>query len=180
MNLTKFIQKYSIPNVISISRLLIAIYLYFQVEYTSINPISLIVIVSLIGLSDALDGFLARKYNAVTNFGTIIDPFVDRTVFIILIIWLRPILSDIFFWGIVIRDICVLLGSIFILKREKTIKVSNIGKYTTVFLFVTICFYILSININLGILLNIFAYSSLLMYYFVALEYLYKQVLFSE
>ena len=91
-----------------------------------------------------------------------------------------PILSNIFFWGIVIRDICVLLGSIFILKREKTIKVSNIGKYTTVFLFVTICFYILSMNINLGILLNIFTYSSLLMYYFVALEYLYKQVLFSE
>ena len=113
MNLTKFIQNYSIPNVISISRLLIAIYLYFQIEYTSINPITLIVIVSLIGLSDALDGFLARKYNAVTNFGTIIDPFVDRAVFLILIIWLRPILANIFFW-VLLLEIFVFFSVLFL------------------------------------------------------------------
>ena len=41
--------------------------LNFVLLITSINPITLIVIVSLIGLSDALDGFLARKYNAVTS-----------------------------------------------------------------------------------------------------------------
>jgi cardiolipin synthase len=134
----------------------------------------------LIGLSDALDGFLARKYNAVTNFGTIIDPFVDRTVFIILIFWFKPILSSFFFWGIIIRDIAVLLGSIFILKKAKTINVSHIGKFTTVLLFVNICFYVLSTNINIGNFTNYLSYFAISMYYYVALEYLYKQVLFSE
>ncbi len=180
MNLAKFIQTYSIPNVISITRLLVAIYLYLYVDFSSINYILLIIYVAFIGLSDALDGYLARRYNAVTNFGTIVDPFVDRAVFIILIFWFRPILSGFFFWGIIVRDVAVLLGSILILKKEKTIKVSNIGKLTTVFLFVTICFYILSTNMNIGVFTQYLSYFSVILYYFVAFEYLYKQVLFSE
>ena len=84
MNLAKFIQSYSIPNVISITRLLVAIYLYKYIDFLTINYVLLILYVALIGLSDALDGYLARRYNAVTKFGTIIDPFVDRTVFILL------------------------------------------------------------------------------------------------
>ena len=180
MSLAKFIKTYSIPNVISITRLLVAIYLLLYIDFFSINYILLIISVALIGLSDALDGFIARKYNAVTNFGTIIDPFVDRIVFIILIFWLKPILSIFFFWGIISRDIAVLLGSLIILKKEKTINVSNIGKYTTVLLFINICLYILSTEINIAIFTNYLSYFSIFLYYYVALEYLYKQVLFSE
>ncbi len=180
MNLAKFIQSYSIPNVISITRLLVAIYLYLYIDFSSINYLLLIIYVALIGLSDALDGYLARRFNAVTKFGTIVDPFVDRTVFILLIFWFRPILSEFFFWGIIVRDISVLLGSILILKKQKTIKVSNIGKFTTVFLFINICLYILSTNINIGVFTHYFSYISVILYYYVAFEYLYKQVLFSE
>jgi len=180
MNLAKFIQSYSIPNVISIARLLVAIYLYIYIDFSTINYALLIFYVALIGLSDALDGYLARRYNAVTKSGTIIDPFVDRTVFILLIFWFRPILSEFFFWGIIVRDVAVLLGSIFILKKEKTINVSNIGKFTTVFLFITICFSILSTNINIGIFTHYLSYFAVILYYYVAFEYLYKQVLFSE
>ena len=116
----------------------------------------------------------------MTKFGTLIDPFVDRSVFIILLFWLRPLFSDIFFWGILVRDGLVLIGSLFVISKTKTVNVSNIGKFSTVLLFVTICIHILGLNLSIEYFVIFMSYSSLLLYYYVALEYLYKQVLFSK
>tara|TARA_Y100000590_G_C15644674_1_gene986369 strand:+ start:667 stop:1209 length:543 start_codon:yes stop_codon:yes gene_type:complete len=180
MNSNNFVKKYQIPNVISIARLLITLYLFIYVDYSYFNTYILIVTISLIGLSDSLDGFLARKYSAVTNIGTIIDPFVDRTVFILLIFWLKPLFVDIFFWGVIIRDLFVILGSLFVLKKDKTIRVSTLGKVTTVLLFITICLFVLTLSQDVYILALVFSYISLFLYYYVALEYLFKQILFSK
>ena len=32
------------------------------------------------GISDILDGYLARKHNQITSFGRVLDPFVDKTL----------------------------------------------------------------------------------------------------
>ena len=180
MNSPNFIQKYSIPNLVTLLRLLLAVYLLVYIDFSNINYIILVLIIAAIGLSDSLDGYLARKYNAVTKFGTIIDPFVDRAVFIIIMFWLRPIFLEYFFQGVILRDLLVLIGSVFVLNKTNTVKVSNLGKFATVLLFITICFYILAIQINFGIFIEIISLVSVFLYYFVALEYLYKQVLFSE
>ena len=180
VNSNNYIKKYNIPNIISIGRLFTTLYLYLFVDYSDLSYIVLILIVSILGLSDAVDGYLARKYDAVTKFGTIVDPFVDRAVFIIILLWFKPLFLDIFFWGVLLRDGLVLIGSLFVLNKTKTINVSNLGKYTTVLLFVTICIHILSINITMDQFLLVLSYVSLFMYYYVALEYLYKQVLSSK
>ena len=129
MNSNNYIKKYNVPNLISVSRLIISVYFFFYIDYSNIYYLNLILYISLIGLSDAIDGYLARKFDAITKLGTIIDPFVDRTVFILLLFWLKPLFTDIFFWGILIRDGLVLLGSLLILNRTKTIQVSNLGKF---------------------------------------------------
>ena len=180
MNSNNFIKKYNIPNIISLTRLFISIYIFLYVDYLNIHYINLIILIATIGLSDAVDGYLARKYDSVTKFGTLIDPFVDRSVFIILLFWLRPLFSDMFFWGILIRDGLVLIGSLFVISKTKTVNVSNIGKFSTVLLFVTICIHILGLNFSLEYFVIFMSYSSLFLYYYVALEYLYKQVLFSK
>ena len=157
-----------------------SVYFFFYIDYSNIYYLNLILYISLIGLSDAIDGYLARKFDAITKLGTIIDPFVDRTVFILLLFWLKPLFTDIFFWGILIRDGLVLLGSLLILNRTKTIQVSNLGKFTTVLLFITICIHVLNLNIGIDNIVIFMSYTSLFLYYYVALEYLYKQVLFSK
>ena len=180
MNSNNYIKKYNVPNLISVSRLIISVYFFFYIDYSNIYYLNLILYISLIGISDAIDGYLARKYDAITRLGTIIDPFVDRTVFILLLFWLKPLFTDIFFWGILIRDGLVLLGSLLILNRTKTIQVSNLGKFTTVLLFITICIHVLNLNIGIDNIVIFMSYTSLFLYYYVALEYLYKQVLFSK
>ena len=65
----------TIPNLLSIFRiLLLPIYLYFVLRQ-SFYVAGVVIVVS--GLSDYLDGVIARRYNQVTDLGKVLDPFAD-------------------------------------------------------------------------------------------------------
>ena len=68
--------------------------------------------IAIIGLSDSLDGIVARKFNMVSELGIILDPFVDRTVFILLVIWLQNLFPELFFQTLIAREVLVLLGAV--------------------------------------------------------------------
>jgi phosphatidylglycerophosphate synthase len=108
----------------------------------------------------------------VSELGIILDPFVDRTVFILLVIWLRDIFPNIFFLTLIARELLVLLGGIYVLLSKKPIEVSKKGKLATVFMFITICIYVLETSLQTG-LIGYLATPVMVFYYFVALEYLY-------
>ncbi|MDC1071483.1 CDP-alcohol phosphatidyltransferase family protein, partial [Acidimicrobiia bacterium] len=77
------------PNLITLFRLLASLYLFQNFQPLEFNTYFLVVMIAIIGLSDSLDGIVARKFNMVSELGIILDPFVDRTVFILLVIWLQ-------------------------------------------------------------------------------------------
>ena len=111
----------------------------------------------------------------VSEVGIILDPFVDRTVFILLVVWLQDLFPSIFFKALIAREVLVLLGGIYVLLSKKPIEVSKKGKLATEFMFITICLYILHVSLNTG-LINFIAFPVMVFYYFVALEYLYYLV----
>ena len=111
--------------------------------------------------------------NQVSKLGTILDPVCDRIVFLLLLFWLEDIFPIWFFYGILIREILVMIGSLYVLTKTKTIKVSNIGKFGTVFIFFSICFFVINSG-NEQLFFLLFGIFSLIFYYFVALEYFYK------
>ena len=65
-----------IPNVITILRLLLTIPIGISI-YLSHEIFALCLFV-LAGFSDALDGYLARKYNWTSKFGEFADPMADK------------------------------------------------------------------------------------------------------
>ena len=162
-----------LPNLITIGRLFFSIYLFTQHLISDFSISILVLIIALIGISDSIDGIVARRLNQVSRLGTILDPVCDRIVFLLLLFWLTDIFPDWFFYGILIRETLVILGSLNVLTKTKTLKVSNFGKFGTVLIFFSICFFV----INSGNENNFFTYFgliSLIFYYFVALEYFYK------
>lgn len=171
----KFKDLFLLPNLITLSRLFIVIFLFTSLTPADFHYISLIIIIALIGLSDSLDGIVARRYNLVSKLGIILDPFTDRIVFLLLLLWIRNLIPDYFLFGVVIREVLILIGSIYVLLTEKTVKVSNKGKASTVFVFITICLYVLNTAVVVP-LLNIFTIFVILFYFYVAIEYLYNLI----
>ena len=167
---------------ITLSRLLITIYIYVTFEPDEFSSFNLIILIAVIGISDSIDGIVARKFNLVSKLGIILDPVTDRIVFVMLIFWLASYFNIIFVILILIRELLVSIGGLFVLKTQKTVKVTNKGKAGTALIFISLCLSVLDptlISTDTVIVLNIVDYFlifSIIFYYFVALEYLYKLI----
>jgi len=171
----KFKDIFLVPNLITLSRLVIVIVIFFQSTPFDFEVINLIVFIAIVGLSDSLDGTVARRFNLVSKLGTILDPFTDRLVFILLLIWIRDFIPTYFLIGIIFREILILFGSLIVLFTKREIKVSKKGKVSTVLMFVIICLYVLNTDISI-VFINELAIATLILYFYVAFEYLYNLI----
>jgi Phosphatidylglycerophosphate synthase len=91
----------SIPNCLSLSRIILSLFLIF------VKPISsaFYTIYVICGLSDILDGFIARKTGATSGIGAKLDSVGDMVMAIVLLLVLYPIINpskEIIIWIIVI------------------------------------------------------------------------------
>ena len=164
-----------LPNLITLFRFLSAIYLFFYYEPDNFNSYFLIFLIAVIGISDSLDGIVARRFNLVSKLGIILDPLTDRIVFIILLFWLSPLIPINFIYAVLIREFLVLIGSIYVLITGSKINVSKKGKFGTVALFVLICLFVLNTEILVPFL-NQLAVIVIIFYFYVAIEYLYNLI----
>ena len=164
-----------LPNLITLSRFFLAIFLFYNYQPENFNVYVLVIIIALIGISDSIDGVVARKYNLVSKLGIILDPLTDRVVFIILLFWLSSIIPQNFIYAVLTREVLVLIGSIYVLFRGSKIEVSRKGKYATVSLFVTICLFVLNTSLSIPFL-HYVAIAVIIFYFYVAIEYLYNLI----
>lgn len=77
------------PNKLSFIRIIFSLLLFFT------KPLSYLffIIYLICSISDVLDGYVARKYNLVTDFGAKLDSIADMPMFLSLIIVLLPVLN---------------------------------------------------------------------------------------
>lgn len=75
----------TIPNLLTLLRLiLIPVIVYFYCFKKDYGYAAIILVAS--GITDLADGFIARKFNMISNIGKIIDPIADKlTQFVVLI-----------------------------------------------------------------------------------------------
>jgi len=135
-------KKENIPNYITLFRLfLVPVYIivFFWDYPTTMIYSGIIYIVA--GISDVIDGYLARKNNWVSNIGKLFDPLADKLMAIAALVCL-VIKERITVWIVAIlllKEIVMILGAAFILKKGKVyVKSSWYGKAATVALFLLV------------------------------------------
>ena len=94
VSLLKLKDLFLIPNLITISRLIASLYLFLFFSLSDFSTPMLVFLIAMIGISDSIDGIVARRLNQVSKLGTILDPVCDRTVFILLLFWLFEIFPN--------------------------------------------------------------------------------------
>ena len=164
-----------LPNLITLFRFFSAVYLFFYYSPQDFNVFILVSIIAIIGLSDSLDGIVARRYNLVSELGVILDPLTDRIVFIILLFWLNIFIPNSLIYAILLREFLVLIGSLYVLIKGLKINVSNKGKFATVLLFINICLFVINSSLSIPFI-NQLTVIVIIFYFYVAIEYLYNLI----
>jgi|TARA_B110000977_G_scaffold37786_1_gene50824 cardiolipin synthase len=144
-----------IPNFLSILR----IALIYPILESILNKdfMMSLIFFAIASLTDALDGFLARKMEWRTELGTILDPVADKLLLsgTIFILWVSEYIPLYIFIIFLSRDVAILLGAaIQMTLIESNAPLPNIlGKLTTAlqitYIFIIILFELLGVSISL-------------------------------
>ena len=140
-------------NLLTISRIIFAVVIFLLLIKPDGYLLALIFFF-IAGITDYFDGYLARKYNAVSQLGEILDPIADKILILFLLIGLSINLSSYFigFTGaiIIMREIWV--GALRDMNaRNKNIaatKVTFLAKIKTSIQLLTIFIYLLGLALN--------------------------------
>lgn len=166
----------TIPNQLTITRIILTpiFAISFLIDDRTINQFSLFIFL-MAALTDWYDGWLARKYNYISELGKFLDPLADKILtsvaflcFVavgILEMWMVVL--------IVIRDLLITLLRIYCEYKNRTLFTSYLAKVKTaiqmIFLYYLLIFFIgLERNLfgfeNKKELINIFLNKSLIYY----------------
>ena len=126
-----------IPNSLTILRVFaIPIFIFYAMTDKPLIALSIFVVASI---TDYLDGFIARKYNIITNFGKLMDPLADKILVIAALIILNiykidsvPLLHWIVTAIIMTREIAVTILRHIYKKKNIVIQADIFGKIKTI------------------------------------------------
>ena len=139
-----------IPNLLSIIRIGL-VYPILNNIYLLNYKISLIIFV-IASITDAMDGYLARKLNWQSELGKILDPVADKLLLsgTIFVLWLNDLIPFYIFFILITRDIIILLGAAFKMTLTNSMAPypNLLGKFTTIILIVYIAIILLVSFLN--------------------------------
>ena len=127
-----------IPNILTVLRFfLIPFILLFLVNDEFILAI---IFLTISGITDILDGTIARKFNFITNFGKLIDPLADK-ITQLSILWMLVSKNIIPLWILVIvllKEATMVAGASFLYGKELVVSSKWYGKASTVLFYLAI------------------------------------------
>jgi cardiolipin synthase len=138
----------TVPNILSVSRIIllpIVLLLLFKRQNAAA-----VAVMAVSWTTDALDGYIARKLNQVSNLGRVLDHLVDK-------VWVGSVLVTLVYTrnlpfflaaAVILRDLLILAGSGVIMKRRGLFVQSDVvGKITGFGFAITIVFYTLEVPV---------------------------------
>ncbi|HSH36649.1 CDP-diacylglycerol--glycerol-3-phosphate 3-phosphatidyltransferase [Schnuerera sp.] len=168
----------NIPNMLTILRIiLVPIYLFLFYSVSDNHLLYAGIVFIIAGVSDVLDGYIARKYDLTTKIGAALDPLADKLMtFAVLISFTTAKLIP--SWVLLIlgvKEVIMIVGGfiLYLLKGNKVLPSNKYGKIATVSFYVailSIVFKFPSLNVTkllilTTVILNILAFINYLVIY---------------
>jgi CDP-diacylglycerol--glycerol-3-phosphate 3-phosphatidyltransferase len=113
----------TVPNLLTLIRLLAIPVLFCLILSGEKNRLVAFVLFAAIWLTDFLDGYIARHFNQISEFGKLFDPFVDKlfqlaTAVAMYRVGVLPFWVPLF---IFIREMVMILGSLLIFQKQEVV-----------------------------------------------------------
>ncbi|NLY52418.1 MAG: CDP-diacylglycerol--glycerol-3-phosphate 3-phosphatidyltransferase [Firmicutes bacterium] len=139
----------TIANILTLLRLAAVPLFVYLFSLEGIDPRWIALIFVLTGITDVLDGRLARSRNEVTRFGTLVDPLADKLMVLAAVFslaarggvprWVALLLAA--------KELALIAGAgFFLVSKSKVTPASNVGKLATVLLYIGITGIIIGVS----------------------------------
>ena len=167
----------NLPNKLTTFRVvLIPFFVVFMLtDVTAYDKWIALVIFIVASLTDLMDGYIARKYNLVTNFGKFMDPLADKLLVCSALICLVA-LARIPAWIVIViiaREFIISGFRLIAAEQKIVIAASYWGKFKTTFQMLMICLMIVNLEV-LSLLTQIVMWAALLLTVISLVDYLVK------
>ena len=127
-----------VPNALTIVRF---IFIPFILSALICNNFILaFILLTLSGITDILDGYIARKYNFITNFGKLMDPLADKCtqLAILATLTIKNIVPSWILVIVILKEFAMISGASFLYGKEYVVSSKWYGKLATVLFYVAI------------------------------------------
>ncbi len=164
-----------VPNTLTIARFLLIPVIVFYI-FTG-NYILAFVFFTISGLTDIADGFIARKFNLISNFGKLMDPLADKLTQIATLASL--VFTDIIpIWILLIvllKEFIMICGASFLYGKDVVVYSKWYGKLATVLFYIAI---VVSLLLKQFELVGIWENLDLVLYAFALLATTFALVMY--
>jgi CDP-diacylglycerol--glycerol-3-phosphate 3-phosphatidyltransferase len=110
---------------------------------------SALIIFIIAGISDFVDGEVARRYGSITNFGKLMDPLVDKIMMAAAFISLVP-LKAVPAWAataVVARDFLITGLRLMASTKGRVLPAERLGKHKTSWQIITVVFFLFLLSV---------------------------------
>lgn len=127
---------WTVPNIITVVRFCgVPLFVLFIVQR---DYAAAVVTLVLLGSTDWIDGYVARRFGQVSSVGKWLDPLADRTALIVVAstFVVDGVAPPWLVWAIVIPDVILIINALILFRGHLSLPVSTVGKIRTALLLV--------------------------------------------
>ena len=120
-----------LPNALTIARFaLVPAFVVLVERADHAHSLAAALVFGVAALTDQIDGYLARRWRVESEFGKYADPLADRLMIdaAVVLLWLEDRLPVVALTVILVRDVVLVAGSRFAIRRGYVFDVSTLGK----------------------------------------------------
>jgi cardiolipin synthase len=130
----------NIPNILTIIRIILVP--IFIITFFLVSKWVALSVFIIAGITDLLDGYIARKYDMVTDLGAVLDPFADKLMLmsVIIVFTISGYIPVFVLIIILTKELFMIYGGarFYFAKKKIVIPANRYGKASTVLFYVSI------------------------------------------